>query len=79
MVQLRQELTDMIDKGGELEPQQKALVRELLQYDPVIMKKMQELKDEAAQTLFRLSQSKKQVAAYNTPYNQESFMFDQRK
>ncbi|TFE29035.1 hypothetical protein [Cohnella luojiensis] len=78
-VETRQLLTVAVEQKGDLTQQEKRLIREILQYDPIIMRHMQSLKDEAMQGLNRLNASKKQKAAYNTSGFHESIMFNKRK
>ncbi|WP_373230792.1 hypothetical protein [Cohnella sp.] len=79
LVETRQALTEAVERKGKLTQQEKLLIREILQYDPVIMRHMQRLKDEAMQGLNRLNTSKKQKAAYNPPGFQDSIMFNKQK
>ncbi|MFC5469707.1 hypothetical protein ACFPPD_13320 [Cohnella suwonensis] len=79
LVELRQTLTDTVGQKGQLTPQEKNRIREILQYDQLIMQHMQQLKDEAALGLNRVNTSKKQQAAYLSNGAYDSFLFDKRK
>lgn len=79
LVELRQSLTDLVDKHGGLSQDQKLVVREILSYDPIIMSYMQKHKDEATEGLNRIQSYKKQKAAYHQYQDSyDAMMFDQR-
>jgi len=62
-----------------LMPEQKAILRRLLELDPVILQHMQALKEEAEQGLTRIHQSSRQRDAYQPSYDMGSIMFDRKK
>ncbi|WIV18888.1 hypothetical protein QPK24_21605 [Paenibacillus polygoni] len=57
----------------------KVKIRALLEFDSVIYKKMEELKNEAMDWIQKRTLIKTQRNAYENPYSSESFLLDRRK
>ncbi|OXS55889.1 hypothetical protein B1A99_21935 [Cohnella sp. CIP 111063] len=80
LVERRQELTELVEeRRAELTVTQKAIIRELLTYDSLILAKMNRLKDEAESSIRRMNETKKQQAAYNHAGVYDSFLMDKKK
>ncbi|MFC4303432.1 hypothetical protein [Cohnella boryungensis] len=80
LVELRQRLTTLMEESQEeLPADQKAMIRELLTYDSVILSQMNKLKDEAESAINRMNTTKKQQAAYNQAGVYDSFLVDKKK
>jgi len=81
LVELRQLLVEAFElekEKGDLSTKQKEEMLKLKRYDPIILKHMSRLKDEAQEGLVKLNQSKKQSAAYYQQPTYESILFDKR-
>jgi len=79
LVDLRETLTSKIADQEIVSVADKEMIKEILNYDSVILGIMQELKLEALEGLKKVQSFKKQKAAYDNAGDHESFMFDQRK
>ncbi|WP_322923986.1 hypothetical protein [Paenibacillus campi] len=64
---------------SELTEQHKAQIAELMQLDPIILNKMNEIKQEAGQWLERQGTIRTQQHAYQQHYVTDSFFVDRRK
>lgn len=54
-------------------------VSQVLQYDPIIIGRMEMLKNEAIEGLEKASSARKQKSAYEVSYSAESMFFDKKK
>lgn len=81
-VEQRQNLIDQLEQQvrkqsiGVIEQHQ---LRELLEADPMIIARMQQLKSEAAKWLQQREHTKTQRNAYDTAYTPDSFLMDRKK
>jgi hypothetical protein len=80
LTDIREKLVDEIQGGLVLSPDEKILLKQIIDQDEVILLRMQELKNEAESGIHRINDSKKQKDAYSgiSSYN-DSFMFDKKK
>jgi hypothetical protein len=80
LTDLREKMMEVLaEQRGALTEEHKAILRKLLELDPVILGHMQTLKHEAEQGLIRIQQSNKQRDAYQPHYDVGSIMFDRKK
>jgi Fe2+ or Zn2+ uptake regulation protein len=80
LTDLREKMMEVLAEQQEaLTNEHKAIIRRLLELDPVILGHMQTLKHEAEQGLLRIQQSNKQREAYQQHYDVGSIMFDRKK
>jgi hypothetical protein len=79
LVELRQILTDKITNKGNLSLEEKQIISEILSYDNLILKAMQNLKSEAEDGLARIRSSKKQRSAYVQMDAYDSIILDTKK
>ncbi|WP_339267533.1 hypothetical protein [Paenibacillus sp. FSL R5-0470] len=81
-VEQRQILIDQLEQEirkqsiGEVQQNQ---ILELLKADPMIIQRMQQLKNEAANWLQQREQAKAQRSAYEAAYTPDSFLMDRKK
>lgn len=71
-------LVEQIHSQGPLSGEQKNVLRQILQHDNEIMRRMQIIKQEAESSIQRFNISKKQKNAYGNTGFSESFMFDKK-
>lgn len=76
LTDLRQTLVDEVQSRGALSESETKLLRELAQYDEMILSRMLALKQEAELGMNRMNASKKQMNAYGHMGLGESIMFD---
>ncbi|ETT65512.1 hypothetical protein BSK66_11085 [Paenibacillus odorifer] len=81
-VEQRQNLIDQLEqhvKKQSIGVIQQYQLRELLETDPMIIARMQQLKSEAAKWLQQREQAKTQRNAYEAAYTPDSFLMDRKK
>lgn len=81
-VEDRQELVDSIAEQAEIcksTPAQKQEINRILEYDNVILDRMNALRLEAQDWLQKRNQAKAQRSAYEAAYTPDSFLMDRRK
>ncbi|GIP40993.1 hypothetical protein J31TS4_42730 [Paenibacillus sp. J31TS4] len=54
-------------------------VERILRYDPIILARMEQLKQEAADALGKRSDARRQKSAYEVDYTPDAVLFDRRK
>jgi hypothetical protein len=59
--------------------QQKLVIQGILQHDEDIVRRMQQLRDEAKSGIDKIERARVHNNAYEQPYAQESFFFDKKK
>lgn len=79
LIILRKRALNELSRQEQVTEEDKCIIRELGQFDEPLMKRMIELKDEAANGLRRVAQSKKQRALYQAPWAAQSYFFDRKK
>jgi hypothetical protein len=80
LTDLRERMMEVLaDQQLQLTEKQKAMLRCLLELDPVILRHMETLKRQAEEGLRRIRQSGKQRNAYQPQYDVGSIMFDHRR
>ncbi|MGN7169668.1 hypothetical protein ACTHSJ_27750 [Paenibacillus cellulositrophicus] len=81
-VQERQQLIDELNRFKQhtpFSPSQVEQLQSILQADPLILNRMNQLKMEASDWLQNRGQAKMQRSAYESAYTPDSFLMDQRK
>ncbi|MBJ9993125.1 hypothetical protein [Paenibacillus sp. S28] len=81
-VQERQQLIDELNRLKQhtpFSPSQVEQLQSILQADPLILNRMDQLKMEASDWLQHRGQAKMQRSAYEAAYTPDSFLMDQRK
>ncbi|WP_313639234.1 flagellar protein FliT [Paenibacillus sp.] len=81
-VEDRQEIVDSIAEQAEIcksTPAQKQEINRILEYDNVILDRMNALRLEAQDWLQKRNQAKVQRSAYEAAYTPDSFLMDRRK
>jgi len=81
-VEDRQELVDSIAEQADIcqsTPAQKQEINRILEYDNVILDRMNALRLEAQDWLQKRNQAKVQRSAYEAAYTPDSFLMDRRK
>ncbi|MFD0714968.1 hypothetical protein [Paenibacillus sp. GCM10027626] len=78
LVDLRQALVDQIAEYGKLLPSQKQAVKAIMEYDSIIVRHMERMKEEAQEGLLRINNVKRQKAAYDNSSAYDAIMFDKR-
>lgn len=59
--------------------QQKLVIQGILQHDEAIVRRMQQLRDEAKIGIDKIERARVHNNAYEQPYAQESYFFDKKK
>jgi hypothetical protein len=59
--------------------QEKKLIKEILQYDGIILTRMQKLQDDAGTSVEKLDQARVQKTAYDPIYAPDSLFFDKKR
>lgn len=59
--------------------QQKLVIQVILQHDEAIVRRMQQLRDEAKIGIDKIERARVHNNAYEQPYAQESYFFDKKK
>lgn len=79
-VEERQLIIDQLQSMNQsFNDQQKLVIKDILQYDNVIVRRMQQLKDEAKSGIDKIERARVHNNAYEQPYAQESYFFDKKK
>ena len=80
LIQLRDETTAFLQPyAGRLSNEEKQLIRDINSYDDVILRRMNELKEQASAELASLKKAAIQKNAYSSAYSVGSYFFDKRK
>ncbi|KRE73585.1 flagellar protein FliT [Paenibacillus sp. Soil750] len=79
-VEERQLIIDQLQSMNQsFNDQQKLVIKDILQYDEAIVRRMQQLKDEAKSGIDKIERARVHNNAYEQPYAQESYFFDRKK
>ncbi|CAN7153508.1 flagellar protein FliT [Paenibacillus sp. LjRoot153] len=79
-VEERQIIIDQLQSMNQsFNDQQKLVIKDILQHDDVIVRRMQQLKDEAKSGIDKIERARVHNNAYEQPYAQESYFFDKKK
>ncbi|WP_341279870.1 hypothetical protein [Paenibacillus sp. FSL H8-0537] len=81
LVELADFRTEIVNKlqQTQVSEEMKAVIRLIGEYDDTILKRMQELKDEAATSLNKIKLHRMQKQKYEQAYNAESYFVDLRE
>lgn len=79
LVELRECALAELQAGNVVGEMDRAIIRELSSYDKKIMKRMQELRDDASVRINRIHVSKLQKRVYDTDAFEGGAFFDKRK
>ncbi|MBO7747239.1 hypothetical protein I8J29_23940 [Paenibacillus sp. MWE-103] len=79
LVDLRERALAALGSGVPLEESDRAIVRKLMRYDEVLMRRMEQLRGEASESLYKIHFSKMQKRVYDSDFVESSLFFDKRK
>lgn len=79
LINLREAALAELRASGTVEEADRAIVKALMGYDESIMKRMQELRDDASKTLNKIQVSKQQKRVYDSDLIEGGSFFDKRK
>jgi len=79
LIGLRDEMLSELSNLSALTEKQKQMIREICEYDSILLQRMESVRDQAAASLEKLNQSKLQKNVYGQTYDAGSYFIDKRK
>ncbi|MCF2944120.1 hypothetical protein [Paenibacillus tarimensis] len=79
LVVLRDNVLQELQQKPDMSEDEKHMLRQIGEFDSVILNRMLELKEEAAQAIQKLSKTRVQKKAYQDSYTPGSFFFDRKE
>ncbi|MGG4144871.1 hypothetical protein ABEW34_17280 [Paenibacillus algorifonticola] len=79
LVELRDEVLKNLQANSEISESDKQLLSKILEYDQVIVERMNTIRSEASVALGKIQSFRLQKNAYDMGYSTESYFFDQKK
>ncbi|SFF38549.1 hypothetical protein SAMN04487969_14328 [Paenibacillus algorifonticola] len=79
LIELREDVINQLESGILVSEEQKQLLREIGEFDEVLLTKMHFFKDEASQGLNKINNNRLQKQVYEQAYASESYFIDRRE
>ncbi|MBM7566470.1 hypothetical protein [Paenibacillus sacheonensis] len=79
LVELRESTLMNLQETPVLDENDRMLIRQLMKFDGCMLKRMQELKEEASERISKIQSSKMQKQVYENDAFEGGFFFDKRK
>ncbi|RJE85641.1 hypothetical protein D3P07_20830 [Paenibacillus sp. 1011MAR3C5] len=78
LLELRDEVIAVLSQSANVTQEDKHYIKQIASYDEVIINRMNQLKDEAAQGMKRMDDNRKQRSSYDAQYGGSSYFIDIR-